>query len=250
MPPPPDANQIIQGLWVGSRLSEMEQLSIASFLQNGHEYHLYVYNDIDGVPPGTVIKDASEILPSSAIFQYKKRPSFAGFADMFRFKLMYERGGWWADSDMVCLRPFDFPEPYVISSEMNTGKELTNVGVIKAPQRSAAMAYAYDICRTKNPAKIKWGEIGPGLMAEVVSKFGLIEYQKPYYTFCPISEWQKLLEPYVAAIHPDSYAIHLWNESWRLANQDKNKAYHSECIYEQLKCLYLGNRHLVITAEL
>src|SRR5258706_6206464 len=41
-----DDNKIIQGLWIGPTLSQMEQLSIASFLANGHEYHLFVYDDV------------------------------------------------------------------------------------------------------------------------------------------------------------------------------------------------------------
>jgi mannosyltransferase OCH1-like enzyme len=217
----------------------MERLSISSFLRNGHEYHLYVYEDVADVPRGTVLEDANNILPSSAIFQYKNRASYAGFADVFRFKLLYERGGWWADADMVCLRPFDFPDEYVFSSEMNTGKQLTNVGVIKAPPRSEAMAHAFRISEGKNPARIAWGEIGPQLMGEVVKSYGLDHYQKPFYTFCPISEWRKFVEPYVAGIHPDAYAVHLWNEGWRLANQDKNSTYHPDCLYEQLKRLYL-----------
>ena len=35
----------IQGLWVGDALSDMERMSLASYLRQGHEYHLYVYND-------------------------------------------------------------------------------------------------------------------------------------------------------------------------------------------------------------
>ena len=88
-----EPNKIIQGLWIGTELSVMEQLSIASFLHSGHHYHLYVYDDLKHVPAGTVVRDASEILPSSSIFQYKNRPSYAGFSNFFRYKLLLERGG-------------------------------------------------------------------------------------------------------------------------------------------------------------
>ena len=37
-------NKIVQGLWIGDKLSLMEQLSIQSFLKNQHDYYLYVYN--------------------------------------------------------------------------------------------------------------------------------------------------------------------------------------------------------------
>src|SRR5437016_4032991 len=107
-PGPGESNRIIQGLWIGSELSVMERMSIISFLRNGHEYHLYTYNDLPNVPDRVVVKDANRILPASAIFKYKERPSYAGFANYFRYRLLLEHGGWWADLDVVCLRPFDF----------------------------------------------------------------------------------------------------------------------------------------------
>jgi mannosyltransferase OCH1-like enzyme len=217
-------------------------LSISSFLSNGHEYHLYTYNDLRNIPTGTVIQDANEILPASAIFQYNDRPSYAGFANFFRYKLLLERGGWWADVDVVCLRPFDFPELHVFATEILAGQKIVTSGIIKAPVASEAMAYAWSVCQLENPGELVWGETGPTLMSEVVKKHHLDKYQRPSYTFCPIPapEWHKVLEPYVAAVPEGAYAIHLWNEMWRLGNQDKNGVYHPACIYEQLKRLYLG----------
>lgn len=218
----------------------MEKLSLASFLRQGHTYHLYSYNHLADVPTGTVVKDAREILPESAIFQYKDRPSYAGFSNYFRYKLLLERGGWWTDTDVVCLRPFQFAEEQVFSSELNCGREIVASCVLKAPPKSEAMAVAWAICRSKDPAKLVWGETGPRLMSEIVRQHRLEQFQKPYYTFCPISDWHKFIEPYVAAIHPDAYAIHLWNEEWRLADQDKDASYNPDCIYEMLKAVYLG----------
>ena len=111
-------NDFIQGLWVGNELSVMEQLSIASFLRNGHEYHLYVYEDVKNIPPGTTIKDGNEILPASRIFQYKQQASYAGFSNFFRYKLVLERGGWWVDTDTICLKPFDFDAEYVFPKHL------------------------------------------------------------------------------------------------------------------------------------
>ena len=232
-------NRIVQGLWIGSALSVMEKLSITSFLRNGHEYHLYIYDELPNVPAGTVIRDANEILPASAIFQYKDRPSYAGFANFFRYKLLLERGGWWADADVVCLRQFDFSEEHVFSSEIVAGQEVATSGIIKAPVGSEAMAHAWSVCQTKKPGNLVWGETGPRLMDEVVKKYCLDKYQKPYYIFCPISDWRKLIEPYIAALHEGAYAVHLWNSLWRLEKQDKDARYHPSCIYEQLKTRYL-----------
>lgn len=237
-----DMNKIIQGLWIGSELSVMEQLSITSFQLNGHIYHLYVYDEPRNVPAGTVIKDANEVLPSSSIFQYKQHASYAGFANFFRYKLLLERGGWWADTDTICLQPFDFPEGHVFASEVCMGLEVVNSGIIKVPTGSRAMAYAWEVCQNKQPQQLVWGETGPRLIAEAVRKHSLEQYKKPHYVFCPIgySEWHKVLESDIEVVLNESNrAIHLWNEMWRTARQDKNEQYDRSCLYEQLKRRYL-----------
>lgn len=236
-------NKIIQGLWIGPELSALEQLSIASFRQNGHEYHLYVYDEPRNVPVGTVIKNANEILPSSSIFQYKQYPSYAGFANFFRYKLLLERGGWWVDSDTVCLKQFDFPEEHVFATEICNELEVVTCGAIKAPKGSPVMAYAWEVCQTKKPEQLVWGETGPRLMGEAVRNSSLERYAKPHYVFCPIGylEWRRVLDPDDEVMFDDgAYAIHLWNEMWRKVGQDKNQRYHEGCFYEQLKRKYLG----------
>jgi len=234
-------NQIIQGLWVGNELSVMEQLSIASFLRNGHEYHLYVYEDVKNIPSRTTIKDGNEILPQSRIFQYKQQASYAGFSNFFRYKLVLERGGWWVDTDTICLRPFDFEAEYVFSSEFAMGEHFINSGIFKAPMGSEVMAYAWRVCESKDPERIVWGETGPRLMAAAVRECSLERYAQSPEVFCPIgyADWHKVLEPGVELNFDGSYAIHLWNERWRAAGQDKNATYPAECIYERWKRSYL-----------
>ena len=233
-------NEVIQGLWIGSELSVMEQLSLASFLQNDHEYHLYVYDEVKNVPAGTVIKDASEILPASRIFQYKHQASYAGFANFFRYKLLLERGGWWIDTDVICLKSFDFAEEYVFSSEIDKGREVISSGILKAPAGSEVMAYAWNVCEGKDPQQLKWGETGPRLMSEAVKRFSLENYVKPHQAFSPLGfmEWHRVLEPDADGLVDDSYAIHLWNEMWRVNGQDKNASYDRNCLYERLKTRY------------
>jgi mannosyltransferase OCH1-like enzyme len=237
-----DSDRIIQGLWIGAELSVMERLSVSSFLSNGHEYHLYVYDEMKGIPAGTVVKDAGEILPASGIFQYKHQASYAGFANFFRYKLLLERGGWWIDTDVVCLKPFDFAEEHVFATEMCRGEEVVTSGIIKAPVGSPLMAYAWGVCQQKNPQELVWGETGPKLMGEAVNRFSLVRFKKPFEVFCPLdySEWHRVLEPdFEAAFGETTYAVHLWNEMWRDAGQDKNAEYNPACLYERLKRKYL-----------
>src|SRR5215510_938297 len=235
-------NQVIQGLWIGPELSVMEQLSICSFLKNGHEYHLYAYDHLGNVPRGTVLKEANEILPRASIFQYKHQPSYAGFSNFFRYKLLLERGGWWVDSDVVCVRPFDFPDDFVLASELWNGREVVTSGIIKVPAGSPAMAYAWNICQSKKPAQLMWGETGPKLLAEVVDRFSLDSHVKSHEIFCPLSydQWREILKPDPEKSRFEaSYSIHLWNEMWRAAGQNKNGSYDPNCLYERLKRKYL-----------
>ena len=239
------SDRIIQGLWIGAELSVMEQLSVSSFLLNGHEYHLYVYDEMGNVPEGAVVKDANEILPRSSIFQYKHQASYAGFANFFRYKLLLERGGWWVDTDVVCLKPFDFVDEHVFSTETCRGEEVIHSGIIKAPAGSSVMAYAWGVCQGKNPSELVWGETGPRLMTEAVGRFSLAHFKQPFRAFCPLeySDWHKVLEPdFEGGFGPETYAVHLWNEMWRADGQDKNARYHAACFYERLKRKYLGRR--------
>ena len=221
----------------------MERLSIASFLANGHSYRLYVYGHVKHVPAGAILEDANAILPASMIFKYKDADSYAGFSNYFRYKLLLERGGWWVDTDVVCLRTFEFEDNYVFGSELNkSGAEVTTSSVIKAPVGTGLMKFAWETCLSKDPQKIKWGETGPRLMQDAVLRFHLENFRKPYITFCPITHprWRSILEPDTKpALASDAYAVHLWNELWRRAGQDKNAPYPPSSLYEQLKQRYL-----------
>ncbi|HEY0157926.1 MAG TPA: glycosyltransferase [Thermoanaerobaculia bacterium] len=230
-------SDVVQSLWIGPRLSAMERLSIESFLRHGHEFHLYTYGDVEGVPAGAVVRDGREILPAERIFFYKDFPSVSGFSNYFRYKLLLERGGWWVDADMVCLRPFAFDRDHVFASELSKGVVHVSSGAIHAPRGSEAMAFAWETCNAKDPQSLRWGETGPSLVAEAVERFGLQDAVHPPETFCPFpyTDWHRLLDADAPPIPEESAAVHLWNEMWRREGADKDAAYDPGCLYERLK---------------
>ena len=235
-------NRRMQGLWIGDELSAMERLSIASFLAHGHEFDLYVYGAVRGVPAGTRIRDGGEILPRDRIFVYRDHPSYAGFSNYFRYKLLLEKGGWWVDLDSVCLKPFDFDAEFVFSSEHDrSGQQTPNVGFIKSPPDSAIMEELWQHCQSKDTSRISWGETGPGLLKRALPRYGLESTVQESHVFCPVGfyEWERLVDPDETWSFLDSTrAIHLWNEMWRRSDRDKDAAYHPDCLYEQLKSRY------------
>jgi mannosyltransferase OCH1-like enzyme len=238
-------NSVVQSLWIGTELSTMERLSLSSFLRCGHRVHLYVYRDLPNVPRGVTLCDANEILPASAVFQYPQHKSYAGFANFFRYKLLMERGGWWVDTDTVCLKPFDFSSEYVFPTEWTTTRGSTiSAAPLKTPPDSAVMRYAWRTCESKDTQKLVWGETGPRLISDAVRTCTLEQYIVAPSVFCPIPyyEWNHLLDPArVWEFGADTCAIHLWNEMWRRSGTDKDARYHPECLYEQFKAKFLDS---------
>jgi hypothetical protein len=219
----------------------MERLCIRSFLANGHEFHLFVYDKVAEVPAGAVLHDADAIVGRSRIFTYAGNGSFAGFANMFRYKLLLERGGWWVDLDTVCLRPFEFRDEYVFASEFGGDGEILSNCILKAEPGSRFAEFVWRACLMKDPSKLVWGETGPRLVAEAVQALGLERFAKPAKTFCPLSfrDWGSLLCPGAEPeFDVDTCAVHLWHEMWRRAGIDKDARYPADCPFERLKSRY------------
>lgn len=222
----------------------MERLTISSFLSHGHGFHLYTYSNLIGVPAGTTVLDAAEILPETAIFRYPQGGSVAGFANFFRYKLLLERGGWWTDMDYVCLNPLDFREDLVFSSEMDRGERFITNSIIKLPPESAFAEYAWRRCQATDTRTITWGETGPKLTAEVVRLLGLERYVQEPSVFCPVDyrSWQTVLDANIDhQFGSDTCAVHLWHEKWRRAGRNPDANYPAGCLYERLKSRYLDS---------
>jgi len=247
---------VIQSMWIGSELSAMERLSISSFLRNGHQYHLYVYDEVKNLPEGVILKDASAIITPDKIFKYKDRDTYAGFANVFRYKLLLEKGSFWVDTDVVCLRPFNFVSDYVfvrsrrlkLFGNLDETFRVENC-IIKAPPGSDIMQYCYEISNNRNPDELKFGETGPYFLRPTVRKFNLEKYVVRAETFCPVDwpHWQRFLSPsplitwmeMAKIVIYRTKGLHLWNEMWRLNHVDKNGSFSNFCIYEKLKKRYL-----------
>ena len=238
-------NKIVQGMWIGNQLSTLEQLSIKSFLRNGHEYHLYTYGDVYGIPDGVVVKDGNEIIDGNEKFFYtdpKHYGSYSAFSNWFRYKLLFDKGGWWVDTDIICLKPFNltgWKHKHIFTSELSGENEVITSGVIKAPKGSEVMKYCWD--RTQEIGKqVQWGQIGPRLVGEAVNHFKYNNYVKPANEFNPFH-----YEDFTSIIDgkdfdlSESYSVHLWNEMWKVKKLNKDAEYETTSLYQHLKRIYL-----------
>ena len=217
---------VIQSLWLGPSLSTLEQTALQSFLHHGHEFHLYVYEEVKNVPDSVLLKDAEQILPASRIFKYKHFDSYAGFANLFRYALLLEKGHFWVDTDVVCLRPFEKRRCYLATERVRGSTHLIKAAnaIMCAEPGHEIIEYCFDYANSVNPDDLKWGQTGPSLVTRAINHFKAFEYFAEPEIFCPIDWWS--WHQALSVSPPDnrlqeSWAVHLWHELWRRNGVDK-----------------------------
>jgi hypothetical protein len=251
---------IVQSLWVGDNLSRMEHYSIKSFLTLGFEYHLYTYNHVKNIPKGyknLKVFDANKIMPQQEIFDVKK--TFLPFSDIWRYKMLYEKGNYWVDLDMIAIKMFDFNEEYLFSSERTLqegafashSKKVANIGVLKAPKGSLFYKEAYEKCskynkRNKNEDKLKYMK----MLKELIKKHNMQKYVKEPKLFCNLDWWHAkeafekydrfptkygVVAPPIKSNFKGPYTVHFWRDKVKNVNgYDLDAEYDKDCLWEQM----------------
>lgn len=223
-------NKIVHGLWIGNRLSKIELLTISSFLHHGHQFYLWLYDKLEHeIPASVIVRDANEIIPKEKIYRRKYNDPACGvgqgslgspFADWFRYRLLYEHGGWWTDMDVTCLKPLDFSDEYVFREH---DKLIVIGNVIKTPRHSELMRKT--ACKVEmqcNENTIDW-LLPNKLLAESIQELGLTGYIRKNISNRDIwPEAEKFI--FNNRKMPDEwYVFHWMNEEWRMRNISKDK---------------------------
>lgn len=245
--------EVIRTLWVGGKLSPFEVLSLKSFVQNGFEVELYSYDEVTGVPDGVTHRDASEIMPKSAVFAHSEKSgrskgSYAGFADIFRWHLLNQKGGFWSDCDVICLRPFELPKNLAISSELARTGYADHMAVTNCffggPAHHSFFETACEHARNYDPDSLEWGELGTFLIGQLVEKFDLEASVLPHTAFNSIPPYDVfnvlLSQDHVrfAELTANSWGVHLYNEVWRSAAKSKVGPFPRDSVLHKLFAKY------------
>ena len=235
---------VIASFWYGSDLSWLETLCIKSYLDCGHRFILYTAEKITGIPEGTEVLDASEILwPPPFDIADNDRLRVAVFSDIFRLRIIQQRGFIWVDLDAYCVRPFDFKTPYVFA---RSPRDTFPNGVMGLPQESTALIEMLEFFTSQNPSQpwrgarlqrinkrrteqgetwgietLPWGCSGPKAFAHFLKQSGEDKYAMQSDTFYPLSveELWKLHAPNIAtdAIErEDVYSIHIYGHQKKI----------------------------------
>jgi hypothetical protein len=261
-----DSLNTIQLLWVEGRLSKVERLCVQSFLDHGFEVHLYHYGPLEAVPTGATLKDGRTILGESHVFRSDslKGSGFLGFANRFRYHMLYEKGGWWFDMDSVCLRSFEPPEDLTFAStwEGKWGNCANNNTLWCKPGDERMRMIRDEAERVLREGDLSLGAAGFKLLQRMVSENNWKPNVSESFVFAPYHWsmlhrilpktfkdyakdqirmikhriWQ-LYRPHFRAgyIRKQTLSLHLCNELWKANGYDKNGSYYRLGLFEQLK---------------
>ena len=267
-------NDPIQFLWVGPELSRLEQLSLKSFLYHGHDVHLYTYDRVANVPAGVVMKDGNDILSERLVFEQNHgktsggRGSVANFADRFRWQLLRQRGGYWADMDIICLKSLDFDTEIVFGKE---SEKTANIALLRFPVGHELVqsicnvidkpfaTYPWDSKKTKRRKllrrltgrtaykDVRYGDLGVHLFTNMLRHFGLFDTGKPFTYFYPIHphSWQNIFDETFKnddSLFADTYTLHFWHEMTRREGDfDKNADFPKDSLIEKIRRQHSGD---------
>ncbi len=234
-----DENIRVNGLWIGNVLNLPELLTINSFINNGHKFVLWAYDEIETeLPQGLILKDASEIIPKEKVFCYKYsnqfghgKGSYAGFSDIFRYKLLYEHGGWWTDMDVCCLKALNFEDTYVF----RTHHSLPVVGnIMKCPKKSELMAECYKIATEKVDENNRDWHLPIQILADNIKKLGLEDNIRDFSNPDSWDVVRKMLKSNYK--YPEHWQVIHWvNEEWRRNGIPKTKFLANSLFYKELE---------------
>jgi hypothetical protein len=197
-----------------------------SFLDQGHSFHLYTYSSELEVPFGVVLRNAADLFEQSEFFTYKTgrgAGSPAAFANLFRYKLLAECGGWWVDTDIICL---SHEIPQLDDFFAFESGNIINNAILLFPAKDPLMINCLmEALRIGDNAS--WGEAGPRLLTRKANDAGRLSRAKPQAICYPIhhSEALDLLRPdrcnSVKERSRNSLFLHIWNEVFRRTKVSK-----------------------------
>lgn len=213
----------IRMFWDGGPIPLLAELSMRSFVAHGHDIELYAYGEHDRLPKGVRFRKASDILSAKEKGDILRHSAgkMANVSDLFRCRLLHEKGGYWADSDMICLKPWDFHErvEYMFAGSYHqpwsVRKGLSNSAML-APVGSPLMKECASLAEKVLLEPHGYSAI-PQLLERLVRSHGLwgsIEHSR---AFCSVRWWQThrfARKRHAFSIPKNAYGLHCYMFRW------------------------------------
>jgi hypothetical protein len=171
---------------------------------------LYSYQNLE-VPAGVELADAADVMDESEAFLFDR--SFSAFSNIFRYRLLFDQGGWWIDSDVYCQLA-DVPQcSYAWAAQ---DARSTNGAILKFPARDPALGEILTDAAETGGQVSRWGQLGPDLLTMKLSPksfeghFGTTEDFYPVHWLETHFMWLPGSYRWVAKKCNGSSFVHLW----------------------------------------
>jgi hypothetical protein len=205
-----------QSFWWGEPLSPYQWLCLKSFADFGHGFDLYTFDPQMIVPSGVRVCDASEIAPRNEVFVCEDglgKGAPAVFSNGFRYKLLVEKGGWWVDTDVVCLSD-NIPD--CVQFVARQDDDLVNCAVMHFAPQHPVMIRCLELAAEMGRSARRL-DSGPRLLTRMLKEHGQMDrvlaasvcYPVHYYDALDVLRPSKLGR--IAARLGGSLFLHLWN---------------------------------------
>lgn len=213
---------MIHLIWLGSVPPQTVDLAIASWEKYHPNWKIKLWTDEE-------IKNFTWSSPRSENF-FQQGKNWAEKSDILRFEILYQFGGIYSDTDVVCLKSFEDlvtkELTFFAGLESNKikrfGRPLVGSAIIGAAKNSAVIKRCLDFSQTLEEAPSIHQHIrsGPGPITK--ASYEALESGQENILLLPCSylyplPWEKRLaslNEIIENIRPESFAIHLWEGSW------------------------------------
>lgn len=209
----------VSSLWIGNAMSPYEHLCLSSFVRAGYEVKVFTYDPTLVIPLGAQRCDAREVMPESSVFENQRQHgTYTAFSDIFRYRLLQLQDTTWIDTDVILVSD-SLPDGAYLFGYEDPG--YANCAILRAPSESPFVDYLFDTSVAADHATMNWGDIGPRLVTDAITRFNLQDLVQPSGVLYPVHyrEVGMLFDPEqceaVTERLQHASTLHLWNEIMR-----------------------------------
>ena len=228
----------LNALWVGSALPPLQRLCLTSAAATGCHVRLFVYEPVEGIPPGVEVVDGNDILGADKMVRHGRSQSAALFSDRFRYEVLGRGLGAWIDTDLLfikapqnsgdCLLGWEDDElvgsafiwikprhPLIDDLRRLAADDHLIPAWLPAWKRSY-LAIRKAMGKPRHVSDLDWGVIGPHLLTWLLQQSDLASQVGPTSWFSPLpwDERRKIADgnfDWQSLIKPETVCAHLWN---------------------------------------
>jgi hypothetical protein len=214
--------QVFNTFWHGESLSAVEKVCMESFIKHNHFLRVFTYSKAE-MPAGVILEDAAVIMPRDRVFTFQESPS--AFSNIFRYKLLLERGGWWVDTDILCLGR-EIPDCDYYWAREVPGK--INGAILKFPPGDPMCWRLLRLSEERSKNLTQWGQLGPDLLTKVLSNYtptrlcGSTEDVYPIHWLETHFFWLPEFLYEVEERLKNSTFVHLWHSMFKRMGMNPN----------------------------